>query len=60
MTYGVYQIASEINTSYKDETGSIVWNNVAVNSALVTLKTLVKDYYNSEIKQTLFDYEFLK
>ncbi len=31
-----------------------------VHTALQALKTLVKDYYNSEIVPTLFEYEFLK
>lgn len=60
LTYGVYQIFAEIDTSYKDEDGSTVWNNSEVHSALQTLKTLVKAYYNREIVPTLFEYEFLK
>lgn len=60
LTYGVYQIFSEIDTSYKDENNNTVWNNIEVHSALQTLKTLVKDYYNKEIVPTLFEYEFLK
>ena len=60
MTYGVYQIFAEIDTSYKDDDGKTVWNNVEVHSALQTLKLLVKEYYNAEIVPTLFEYEFLK
>lgn len=60
LTYGVYQIFAEIDTSYKDDEGNTVWNNVEVHSALQTLKTLVKEYYNTEIVPTLFEYEFLK
>ena len=60
LTYGVYQIFAEIDTSYKDDEGNTVWNNVEVHSALQTLKTLVKEYYNAEIVPTLFEYEFLK
>ncbi len=60
LTYGVYQIFAEIDTSYKDEDGNTVWNNIEVHSALQTLKSLVKDYYNKEIVPTLFKYEFLK
>lgn len=60
LTYGVYQIYAEIDTSYKDEDGNTVWNNIEVHSALQTLKTLVKTYYNKEIVPTLFEYEFLK
>lgn len=60
LTYGVYQIFADIDTSYKDENGKTVWNNIEVHSALQTLKTLAKDYYNSKIVPTLFEYEFLK
>lgn len=60
LTYGVYQIFAEIDTSYKDDEGKTVWNNIEVHSALQTLKTLVKEYYNTEIVPTLFEYEFLK
>lgn len=60
LTYGVYQIFAEIDTSYKDDEGKTVWNNIEVHSALQTLKALVKDYYNAEIVPTLFEYEFLK
>ena len=59
LTYGVYQIASEIDTKYKDEKGNTVYNNVEVHSALQTLKTLIKEYYNAEIVPTLFEYKFL-
>ena len=61
LTYGVYQISSEIDTSYKDEiTGETIYNNVEVHTALIGLKTLVKEYYNTEIVPILFKYEFLK
>ncbi|MCD8007160.1 MAG: hypothetical protein LUF29_09435 [Oscillospiraceae bacterium] len=61
LTYGVYQIYAELDTSHKDETtGEIVYDNLELHSALAGLKTLVKAYYNSEIVPTLFEYEFLK
>ena len=61
LTYGVYQIYAEIDTSHKDPTtGETIYHNVEVHTALRALKTLVKDYYNSEIVPTLFEYEFLK
>lgn len=56
----VYQIFAEIDTSYKDENNNTVWNNIEVHSALQTLKSLVKNYYNTQIVPTLFEYEFLK
>ncbi len=60
LTYGAYQIFTEIDTHYKDENNRTVWNNIEVHSALQTLKALVRDYYNAEIVPTLFEYEFLK
>lgn len=60
LTYGVYQIYAEIDTSYKDNSGNTAWNNIEVHSALQTLKAMVKSYYNKEIVPTLFEYEFLK
>ena len=61
LTYGVYQICSEIDTSHKDETtGVVVPDYPEVHSAYMTLKSLVKSYYNAEIVPVLFEYEFLK
>ena len=61
LTYGVYQIFAELDTSHVEETtGDTIWDNVELHTALAGLKTLVKDYYNSEIVPTLFEYEFLK
>lgn len=61
LTYGVYQIFAELDTSHVDETtGTTIWDNVELHTALGGLKTLVKEYYNSEIVPVLFEYEFLK
>lgn len=61
LTYGVYQIFAELDTSHIDEaTGSIVWDHVELHTALAGLKALVRDYYNAEIVPVLFDYEYLK
>ncbi len=61
LTYGVYQIYAELDTSHIDETtGDTIWDNVELHTALAGLKTLVKEYYNSEIVPVLFEYEFLK
>ena len=61
LTYGVYQICVELDTSYKDEmTGDTRYDNVELHSDLRTLKELVKAYYNAEIVPVLFEYEFLK
>lgn len=61
MTYGVYQIFAELDTSRKDEqAGNTIWDNIELHSALSALKTLVRNYYNAEIVPVLFAYEFLK
>lgn len=61
LTYGVYQIFAELDTSHKDDfTDETIWDNVELHSALQGLKQLVKDYYNTEITPVLFEYEFLK
>lgn len=61
LTYGVYQIFAELDTSHIDDlTGNTVWDNVELHTALQALKQLVKEYYNAEIVPTLFEYDFLK
>lgn len=61
LTYGVYQIYAELDTSYKDEiTNKTVYDNVELHTALTSLKEMVKDYYNTEIVPNLFEYEFVK
>lgn len=61
LTYGIYQIYSELDISYKDEeTGKTVWVYNDLHGHLQTLKSLIKEYYNTEIVPILFDYEFLK
>ena len=61
LTYGIYQIYAELNTFYKDEeTGKTVYNYPGLQGNLMTLKTLIKEYYSTEIVPTLFEYEFLK
>jgi hypothetical protein len=61
LTYGVYQIFAELDTSHVDEnTGNTVWDNIELHSAMATLKTILKAYYNTEIVPMLFKYEFLK
>lgn len=61
LTYGVYQVFAELDTSHKDDkTGDTVWDNIELHTALQGLKNLVKSYYNAEIVPVLFEYEFLK
>ena len=60
LTYGVYQIQSELNTSYKNEQGETIYDYPVLNGDLATLKNLIKTYYLEEIVPFLFKYEFLK
>lgn len=60
-TYGLYQIYTDLDTSHIDDiTGDTVWDHIELHSALQTMKTLIKEYYNTEIVPVLFEYEFLK
>lgn len=60
LTYSVYQIIDELNTSEKDENDKTIYDYPELNGHLNTLKTMLKEYYNSEIVPFLFKYEFLK
>ncbi|MGN1040008.1 MAG: hypothetical protein ACI4QL_01105, partial [Candidatus Fimimonas sp.] len=61
LTYGVYQIFTELNTfTLDDKTGENKPDYPELNGALKSLKQKVKEYYNSEIVPILFEYEFLK
>ena len=61
LTYGIYQIHCELDTSHKDEvTGDTIWDNKELHTALIGLKGLVKEYYNTHIVPVLFEYAFIK
>lgn len=60
LTYGVYQIIDELNTSYKDEKGKTIYNYPELNGNLKTLKEFLRQYYLAEIVPFLFEYKFLK
>ncbi len=61
ITYGLYQIKTDLNTIHLDEdTGKSVYNYPSLNGKIRTLANMVKEYYNTEIVPTLFAYEFLK
>ncbi len=61
LTYGIYQISTELDTSHKDEeTDKIVYDDPELHGNLITMKKLVKAYYQQQIVPTLFQYEFLK
>lgn len=61
LTYGIFQIAKELNTSHKDlELDKLIYDYPSLNGNINTLKQMIKSYYNDEIVPTLFEYEFLK
>lgn len=63
LTYGVYQITKELNTSHKEGTGTskkTVYDYPNLNSYLVSLRDNLKAYYKSHITDKMFKYELLK
>ncbi len=60
LTYGVYQIQDELNTTHKNELNETVYDYPVLNGDLSTLRNLIKTYYLEEIVPFLFEYEFLK
>lgn len=63
LTYGVYQITKELNTSHKIGTGRskrTVYDYPTLNGYLQTLRTNLKAYYKSHITDKMFQYELLK
>ena len=64
ITYGVYQIAEELNTKHKVKLPNGKEKNVydypELNGNLNSLKPMLKEYYLQEIAPKLFEYEFLK
>ena len=59
-TYGTYQIDQELNTFYKDENETIIYDYPELNTKLLALKTKLNKYYEDEIQPKLFKYELLK
>ena len=63
LTYGVYQITKELNTSHKIGSGrsqQTVYDYPTLNGYLETLRTNLKAYYKSHITDKMFHYELLK
>lgn len=63
LTYGVYQITKELNTSHEEGSGTMkktVYNYPNLNSYLVSLRDNLKAYYKSHITEKMFKYELLK
>ncbi len=61
LTYGIYQIATELDTFEKDmETDKSIYDYPELHGHLQSLKKRIREYYNNEIVPVLFEYEFLK
>lgn len=61
INYGLYQIYKELDIDVVDQTtGAKYAKYDSLRGNLRTMKTLIKQYYNSEIVPTLFEYQFLK
>ena len=63
LTYGIYQMSRELNTSHKEGTGTserIVYDYPELNSYLTSLRDNLKLYYKSHITAKMFKYELLK
>ena len=55
LTYGLYQIKIELNTSHKDElTGETRYDYPDLQGNIQSLAKRVKDYYNKEIVPILY------
>ena len=63
LTYGVYQITKELNTSHEEGKGAskkTVYDYPILNGYLVSLRDNLKAYYKSHITDKMFEYELLK
>ena len=63
LTYGVYQITKQLNTSHEEGTGTskkTVYDYPNLKGYLVALRDSLKAYYKSHITDKMFKYELLK
>ena len=63
LTYGVYQITKELNTSQKigsRKSKKTVYDYPILNGYLEALRINLKKYYKSHITEKMFEYELLK
>ena len=60
LKYGTYQIIQELNTVYEDEKGNRIYNYPILNTKINALKTKLKEYYKTQIQDSLFEYQLLK
>ena len=59
-TYGIYQVWKEIDTTYKDERGTVRHNHGDVQNLLSVIKSKAQNYYVKEIAPILLRYEMVK
>ena len=63
LNYGVYQITKELNTFKEEKQGKgkkKVYDYPLLNGDLNTLRTKLKEYYVSHIKDKMFKYQLIK
>ena len=63
LNYGVYQITKELNTFIEEKKGKgkkKVYDYPQLNGDLNTLRTKLKEYYVSHIKEKMFKYQLIK
>ena len=63
LNYGVYQITKELNTFTEEKQGKgkkKVYDYPLLNGDLNTLRTKLKEYYVSHIKDKMFEYQLIK
>lgn len=63
LNYGVYQITKELNTFTEEKKGKCkkkVYDYPQLNGDLNTLRTKLKEYYISHIKEKMFKYQLIK
>ena len=63
VNHGVYQITKELNTFTEEKKGKCkkkVYDYPQLNGDLNTLRTKLKEYYVSHIKERMFKYQLIK
>lgn len=60
ITYGLWQIDNELNSSRKDDNKNVIYDYPELNGSINVLKTKLKIYYDKYIVDKLFEYELLK
>lgn len=60
INYGLFQIAKELDTSYKNDDDKTIYNYPSLHGNIQALKPMLRKYYLEEIVPILFKYQFLK